>query len=356
MAARPKGRLSRQRRTATLCAVAVGAFALGIGVQRAGIPHQVKRSAVELFTGLSPDEGRVGRDGLAVSCSEALAAKGSLEVVVLGDSRGPAWREKYLLLERILAEGPDLVLHLGDMTHGAPEAFWRIFDAEEGRIIQAGIPFVPVLGNHEYSSRDYPGVTERNVLTAYHRRFPWLQGARWYAYSCGPLRVVVLDSYVDLGERSAQRAWLREQLAASDERFLIVALHHPIMTRHPGYGPAEKDLTWMIEWFQGNAPRGLRRVDAVLSGHVHNYERFAVSGVQYVVSGGGGSPPMLVPRDPADVYPQPGPTYHYLRLHVEPSRMEAEMIRYSPVKERFVVGDAFEVVREPERVAGGSAE
>ena len=54
----------------------------------------------------------------------------------------------------------------------------------------------------------------------------------------------------------------------------------------------------------------------VLSGHIHNYERFERDGVEYVTSGGGGAEPYpLIFRGSADLYRDTGfPVYHYLTL------------------------------------------
>jgi hypothetical protein len=65
----------------------------------------------------------------------------------------------------------------------------------------------------------------------------------------------------------------------------------------------------------------------VLSGHIHNYERFERDGVEFVTSGGGGAEPYpLIFRGSADLYRDTGfPVYHYLTLDYHANKLHAVM-------------------------------
>jgi hypothetical protein len=65
----------------------------------------------------------------------------------------------------------------------------------------------------------------------------------------------------------------------------------------------------------------------VFNGHIHNYERFERSAVEYVVTGGGGAIPYPVLfRGGGDLYMDPGyPVYHYLVVDVANHKLHAVM-------------------------------
>src|ERR1700733_11137219 len=90
-----------------------------------------------------------------------------------------------------------------------------------------------------------------------------------------------------------QIAWFKGELAAADPKLaLIVAIHHPPFsgdTEHSGSSVAEKVL------FESFAATG-RYPHLILSGHVHNYQRFTVTqagrhgtfAIPCIVTGAGG--------------------------------------------------------------------
>jgi len=98
-----------------------------------------------------------------------------------------------------------------------------------------------------------------------------------------------VDGSLDARGTSEQQQWLNTQLAtASKDACLIVAVHHPpysLDTTHRGYPEVEVAIDTAIQT-TGRIP------DAVLSGHVHSYQRFVrtlgTKKVPYVVAGAGG--------------------------------------------------------------------
>lgn len=267
-------------------------------------------------------------DGMVLHCPRAGEA---VRMIVVGDTRTPNPPEKPLLTQRIIAERPDLFFHLGDMVRDAGENHWRHFDHDDARIRQAGIPFVPMLGNHEYRTMPF---FIGDPLAGYFQRFPELDGAHWYQYRCGPLRLVILDTEYSLTRGSLQRSWLERVLGEKKEGVVIVGLHRPPRTGYPGYEvPLAGELTALF---------GKAGVDLVVSGHVHNYERFLIDGVPHVVTGGGGSPLYEVTRRPDDLYHGGNPGLHYVRVVVTAQGFTAEMVNHDPVSRGFVTGDAFQ--------------
>ena len=239
---------------------------------------------------------------------------------VLGDSG--SGEDAQDAVGRVLAQmKPDLVVHTGDVVYPDGELcdYGEKFFEPYAEML-AVAPIFPTVGNHDLASGDggpYDQVFALPVDEPGETR-------RRYAYTYGPLRVVVVDSEVyergDEAEIAAQRSWLEEVLAAGTDRpWTVVVVHHPPFTALAENDAPEirGDLTPIF------ARHG---VDLVLSGDVHAYERVhPVDGVTYVVTGGGGAE---LHRELA-----PGPQtaaavsiFHAVRIEAGPERLVLEAI------------------------------
>jgi DNA repair exonuclease SbcCD nuclease subunit len=97
-----------------------------------------------------------------------------------------------------------------------------------------------------------------------------------------------IDGSLDAEDGGPQEQWLTDQLKAASEKCLIVAVHHApysLDSTHGGYPRILESLD--------NAIAASRRIpDLVLSGHVHNYQRFSrnIDGreIPYIIAGAGG--------------------------------------------------------------------
>lgn len=98
-----------------------------------------------------------------------------------------------------------------------------------------------------------------------------------------------VDGTLDARGTSEQQQWFQDQVSsASKDKALILAVHHPpysLDTTHGGYPDIEIAIDRVIQ-ATGRVPT------AVLSGHVHSYQRFQrdLDGkkVPYIVAGAGG--------------------------------------------------------------------
>lgn len=153
------------------------------------------------------------------------------------------------------------------------------------------------------------------------------------------------DSQSQYDENSPQGEWLRRKLKSVPEElaFLFVVLHHPLVThasripfrsrcnsRHakPARGhdveDAEKRLKFLLNDFYKAHP-GIRVV--VISGHNHNYERYMVNGITYIVTGGGDATPYRISRHRTDFYNESGPTYHYCKFTIQGDVLQGAMYK-----------------------------
>ncbi len=152
---------------------------------------------------------------------------------------------------------------LGDLQYadGTSSAFRTSYDPSYGRVLDRTIP---VVGNHEYQTRDASG------YFGYFGSRAGDPAKGYYSTDVGPWHVVVLNSNcgeVGCGSGSAQEQWLRADLADSPAMCTVALMHHPrYSSGEHGDNRAVSDLWDTLQ--QGGA-------DLVLAGHDHDYERFA---------------------------------------------------------------------------------
>jgi 3',5'-cyclic AMP phosphodiesterase CpdA len=201
------------------------------------------------------------------------------------------WREqndpeRAIVRDGIAEAAPDLLAFTGDLVFdGGSDAEWALLDGLLDPIRARGVPAITAFGNHEYWRGRAPA--EANVFA----RFPIARRRHWYTVSFGPVRLVVVDSNERelRAEWDAQRAWYESTLDAADAdratRGVLVLMHHPPYTNSTVTSDEEHVQRTFVPAFAH-----ARKTLAMLSGHVHSYERYARDGKTYVVSGGGGGP------------------------------------------------------------------
>ncbi|MFB6719093.1 discoidin domain-containing protein [Kribbella sp. NPDC056345] len=120
----------------------------------------------------------------------------------------------------------------------------------------------PSAGNHEsYSSPAFDG---------YERYFGTIakpNGKRYYSWDKGNWHFIALDSndFVSGGSPSAQMTWLKADLAATNKGCVAAYYHHPRWSTG-ARGSVGDPALWKV--MTDN------KVDLVLNGHDHHYERF----------------------------------------------------------------------------------
>jgi 3',5'-cyclic AMP phosphodiesterase CpdA len=209
---------------------------------------------------------------VALAFASAPAAGAMTRILAVGDFGvgGATERATGTAIKAWESEHPSrLLLTLGDNDYTAnPKAFRQNWKDAFGWLRGAGVDVRGTLGNHDVLVRG--GEYEFHLL-----HMP----AKRYERSLPGVDLFVLNSN-SVGKR--QTAWLKRHLAASKAKWKIVSFHHPAYTCG-GYLSNPAVVSHWVPLF--------RRYDVnlVVSGHDHNYQRFAPShGVTYVVHGGGG--------------------------------------------------------------------
>ncbi|HEU5057247.1 MAG TPA: metallophosphoesterase, partial [Kofleriaceae bacterium] len=244
--------------------------------------------------------------------------------VVFGDSRDSAGSHQRVVA-RVREEVVDFVLGTGDIvSEGHREQEWQTFFDIERELLKHTVLY-PSLGNHDRQGR---GRTADN----YRKYFSLPENSpdpeRYYAFTYGSARFLILDSNSNSFALTDQTAWIEEQLQSArldpNIRHVFVSMHHPpfSVSLHGGQAELREAWTPLYEKWQ---------VAAVFSGHDHVYSRAERSGVRYFVSGGGGAP--LYPRKARSSRIDVQATQyfervnHYLKVHVYGDLIEVTAIR-----------------------------
>jgi hypothetical protein len=184
------------------------------------------------------------------------------------------------LTAQLLDAIPGTVFTLGDNVYdiGTFTQYMNCYDPTWGRHKSRT---KPIPGNHEYNTSGAAGYFQ------YFNNIP-----AYYAYNLGNWRIYALNSEIDVSASSPQVAWLQEDLAENPSQCVLAYWHQPRWSSGVTHGsnPAYQTL-WQILYEEG--------AELVLTGHEHNYERFAemnASGIaitqglrEFVVGTGGRS-------------------------------------------------------------------
>jgi calcineurin-like phosphoesterase family protein len=174
---------------------------------------------------------------------------------------------------------PRAVLPLGDNQYprGSLSSYRRSYARTWGEFRRRSYP---VPGNHEYHTR-----RARGYFRYFKRRAHGPEG--YYSYNLGGWHLIALNSE---RRKRRQTRWLRRDLRRDGHRCELAYWHQPRWSSGREHGGTAAVAGWWKILYR-------RGADVVLSGHEHNYERFArlsprgrsrANGVRQFVVGTGG--------------------------------------------------------------------
>ena len=215
-----------------------------------------------------PEPGSAGAQTSAPADEVSVAAAGDLGMKAPGIAT----------LEAMAAAEPDLYLALGDLSYAGPDSADEYCDAVHAALGPTA-PFQLLAGNHEEDSG------EDGPIAEFAECLPDRAGsvgeyARQYYFDVGGLARFILISPdltiegrhyyygpADGGSDTPELAWLKDAIAgarADGIPWVIVGMHKNCISLGEYYCDVYQDLfTTLIE----------ERVDLVLSGHDHSYQR-----------------------------------------------------------------------------------
>jgi len=227
--------------------------------------------------------------------------------LVAGDNRDGS--DVYADLVRCMLRIPSsFVVHTGDVVaRGRDRDAWEEYFRVAQPLLSRRPQYV-AMGNHDLSGR---GAGRREPFLRYFAS-PDDPQASYYTFRWGNTRFFVLDTQeVWSGD---QRPWLQDRLERADHEegiaHRVVVVHHsPFSTGRHGPNREMREagiVHLMLD----------HRVDLVLGGHDHMYERDQYGAMKYVISGGAGAPLYDVrPRSTGAAYAVSA--YHFVEVHVD---------------------------------------
>jgi len=289
------------------------------------------------LTGLTPGAKytyRVVSSGLRVTDRQTFGAappssQGDFRFLAFGDS-GTGSAEQMKVAALLSAEQADVAIHMGDIIYpfgalGNPIGEYddKFFKPYEGFLSR--MPIYPVIGNHDliallggpYKDTFYLPDNGNALAKELYFSFEW-----------GDAKFIALETtglfLVPLGEHMR---WLQREISSNTRKWLIVYMHVPLYScgNHGDSSILQNVLGPMFE-------NG--RVDLVLTGHDHDYERTkpikqfnrdpAYPGLVHVLTGGGGAGTYGInPNSRTAVAVR---TNHYMRFHAHGDDLDGEAI------------------------------
>ena len=184
----------------------------------------------------------------------------------------PRARHAMACLER---EGPDFVVHLGDMVNPVPELPTYDSSVAEFKKIAAGLsmPLHLVPGNHDIGDKPVSwmpaGTIDSHSIDLYEAAF----GKHFYAFRHKNVRFIVLNAALinsGLAQESTQRHWLENELETAPDIRTFVFIHYPLFVSDPDEPGSYDNLdepgrSWLVDLVKTYQP------EALFSAHVHNF-------------------------------------------------------------------------------------
>ncbi len=260
--------------------------------------------------------------------------KTAFNFLAFGDS-GSGSEEQLQLAAQMDKFNPDFVVHTGDVLSDGLEsdADDQYFKPYAGLL--ARTPFFLALGNHDYG-REAKVPAGRGFLKANYVPFHSVPFTglppHYYFFDDANARFFVLDTNAffdakfapELTPGSKQYKWLEHFLSrSSDKTWKFVVLHQPLYST--GAHPVIEEEVKALE------PLFLKyKVDLVLQGHDHDYERTVpvkegmpdeAGGIIYITLGGGGNP-LYIQRRNEDWSAKFLPVYSFAVFNVDDKNLK----------------------------------
>jgi hypothetical protein len=264
--------------------------------------------------------------GYEVRVAGVLAARGRFSTAPKGASDAPARFLVYgddrsdetahaALVRALKATPSDFLVNTGDIVaDGGNAADWQSFFQVEAPLL-CERPLFLAIGNHELYNDEAGATFARYFGNGTGGGATGSGGAtgpavpygtmRW-----GPARFFFLNGMHEW-QGGDERQWLERELGRSDDEaglvWRIVVVHHGPWSSGP-HGGNDKLLDAHVPQLLAS-----HKVDLVLAGHDHIYERGEAGSIKYVVSGGGGAPLYPIAHR-APTARKLEPTYHFVEI------------------------------------------
>jgi hypothetical protein len=200
----------------------------------------------------------VNNSTFAPALGSAPASGNPLVVVAAGDGASGEPNET-VVTNLISSWSPNLLLYLGDVYEkGTPTEFYNWYGTNQNFGVFRAITD-PAIGNHEYSA-------DKSAAGYFDY---WNNVPNYYSFNAGGWHFVSLNANSQFGQystNSGQYKWLAQDLATDTAACTLVYYHQPIY--NIGAEPPQTAMQpiWSL--------LAQYKVDIVLNGHDHDYQRW----------------------------------------------------------------------------------
>ncbi|MFQ6134994.1 MAG: purple acid phosphatase family protein [Nitrososphaerales archaeon] len=255
---------------------------------------------------------------------------GNFTFTVYGDQGTSTYSRQNAI--RASALKPSFHIHTGDLSYsGGFQSIWdQWFEIVEP--LASSALYMPAIGNHEFEGG----------LNLYLDQFSLPGNERWYSFNWGNAHFVSIEVPSFFRPEDERYGWLVRDLEAAsrdgDIDWITVYFHFPPYSSgpsYPGFSSIRSGLTPILERY---------RVDLVLNGHDHIYQRtFPLyngsitssalerytdpEGIIYVVTGGGGRSLYGLGKPEPPWSAKRASVYHFLQVSIEGGDLHLKAIK-----------------------------
>lgn len=187
-------------------------------------------------------------------------------------------------------ENPDFAIVTGDIDQNVGDNYDDIFFGVYKDLLKKECHFT-CIGNHDTYADNAATYLDAFYLFSNNPA----NTERYYSFEWGDAKFVCLDANLDYTTGSAQFNWMIDEFKCNDKKWLFIFFHQPPWTN-----------AWSLDYYVPFSPYFLYqgdedmrtdlvpefekyKVDFVVNGHSHCYQRGEMNGVQYLVTGGAGA-------------------------------------------------------------------
>jgi hypothetical protein len=249
----------------------------------------------------------------------------SFKFLVYGDNRSDDAAHAAIVRQMVTVP-TDFLVNTGDFVeNGASKEEWQSFFEIEAPLLRERC-LIACVGNHEitdgqgmsfiryFGPSELAPPAEGPMLSRPQIAPEQLQGTfRW-----GSARFFLVNGMV--GYRTGpDRTWLEKALSDSDNEpgltWRVVVTHHAPWSSGPHGDNLLFTQAHLVDVFRAH------KIDLFLGGHDHIYERGAVDGMPYLISGGGGAPLYRI-KNPKPFAKKLESAHHFIAVSVTDAAMQ----------------------------------
>ncbi|MDC0230856.1 metallophosphoesterase [Aureispira] len=237
----------------------------------------------------------------------------------------------------------DFALVTGDIDQGIGDAYDNVFFGVYKNMLKQDCHFT-CIGNHDTYADNAATYLDAFYLFSNNPA----NSERYYSYEWGDAKFICLDANIDYTSGSAQFNWMVDEFKCHDKKWLFVFFHQPPWTN-----------AWSLDYYLPFSPYFLYegdedmrtdlvpefekyKVDFVINGHSHCYQRGEMNGVQYLITGGAGSSTMDAntnnssPNLSVEIYEN-----HYIRFDIN-----GDTAKYVMINSNGIHRDSVSVIKQ----------